>query len=456
MIRRIGQSILHYKNNELILYTTIKKSKPMEPNIISKKNTLVTKFIIMDLETIDINNKKIPYLLCWYDGKKSYSYFLDRPELILPKVNYFSSKLVSTKELDLELDNAIFNLIKNALQDISRRKYKNYRIYLHNFAKFDSTFLIKHLAVIGHCKPQIFKGRLISFSFSLFNSKIPLIFYDYYLLLPSSLKKLCDSFNISSDSTKGIFPFKLSDITYKGHFPEYKYFPSKLDILDYNKFKKNFVLPVPAGDGTNKIWNFKDESIKYCNLDCKSLYDILIKFNDLIFNRFKLNIRYYPTLPSLAFTIFRTHFLPLVEEKTAANAAKKYLIHSLTGKISKNIRQAYTGGAVDMYIPKPLPGTIIYSYDVNSLYPFVMKTFKYPIGSPTYFEGDINKIDKNAFGFFFCKIQAPENLNHPILQLHKRTKEGIRTIAPLGNWEGMYFSEELYNARKFGYKFEIV
>ena len=59
-------------------------------------------------------------------------------------------------------------------------------------------------------------------------------------------------------------------------------------------------------------------------------------------------------------------------------------------------------------------------------------------------------------GFFYCKRIAPDNLKHPILQVHIKTKDGIRTIAPLGTWEGMYLSEELYNAQNFGYKFEVL
>lgn len=79
-----------------------------------------------------------------------------------------------------------------------------------------------------------------------------------------------------------------------------------------------------------------------------------------------------------------------------------------------------------------------------------------PTGIPTYFEGDIRKIDSNAFGFFYCKIIAPDNLKHPIIQTHVKTGNVITTMAPLGNWEGMIFPEELINAEKYGYKFEIL
>jgi hypothetical protein len=140
----------------------------------------------------------------------------------------------------------------------------------------------------------------------------------------------------------------------------------------------------------------------------------------MIFELFKINLHKYPTLSSLAFAIFRTHFL------------RKDEIPQLSGKISKDIRQSYTGGAVDMYIPRPHKGVKIYCYDVNSLYPFVMKEFDMPIGKPIFFKGDIRSIEPNAFGFFYCEIIAPDNLEHPILQTHVKVNKGIRTIAPLG------------------------
>jgi len=107
-------------------------------------------------------------------------------------------------------------------------------------------------------------------------------------------------------------------------------------------------------------------------------------------------------------------------------------IPQLSGKIAKDIRQGYTGGAVDMYIPKPPKGAKIYCYDINSLYPYIMKEFDMPVGKPIYFEGDIRAIDREAFGFFYCEITAPDNIKHPILQTHVKTSGGLRTIAPVG------------------------
>jgi len=128
------------------------------------------------------------------------------------------------------------------------------------------------------------------------------------------------------------------------------------------------------------------------------------------------------------------------------------VIHQLSGNISRDIRLGYTGGSTDMFIPV---GENIHVYDVNSLYPFVMKQYPYPVGAPTYFEGNILLTDPIAFGFFYVDILTPDNLLHPILQIHYKTESGVRTISPLGSFSGWFFSEELYNAQKFGYKFII-
>jgi DNA polymerase type B, organellar and viral len=57
-------------------------------------------------------------------------------------------------------------------------------------------------------------------------------------------------------------------------------------------------------------------------------------------------------------------------------------IPQISGQIEKDIRQSYTGGACDMYIPSNEVGTELYAYDVNSLYPSVMLNSLMPIGHP--------------------------------------------------------------------------
>ena len=64
---------------------------------------------------------------------------------------------------------------------------------------------------------------------------------------------------------------------YIGQTPSLNYF-SNISQDTYNEYALEY----------NNNWNLRNETIKYCNLDCKVLYDILIKFNEFIFNLYKL------------------------------------------------------------------------------------------------------------------------------------------------------------------------
>lgn len=101
--------------------------------------------------------------------------------------------------------------------------------------------------------------------------------------------------------------------------------------------------------------------------DCLTLYQIISRFNDLMFNNLNIDMSKYPTISSLAMGLFRMYYLN--EESKAT---------MISGQVYKDIKQSYTGGAVDMYIPKNDPNEVIYGYDVNSLYPYVMANFPMP------------------------------------------------------------------------------
>ena len=417
--RELGKSIYTVINNQIVLQQIVKPSRPIKP--IKKESTINNKIITMDIETLLLDNSHVPYLLCWFDGINKFSYF----------INDFKD---------------INDLMINVINDLCISKYDNYKVYLHNLAKFDGIFLLKLLANLPYStkdlkvKPIIHNGRIISISLTYKHTVIE--FKDSYLLLLASLRKLGTSFNVPI--TKGIFPFKLNDLNYNGDYPDYSYFLD-LTLEEYNLNKNAFVR-----DGSN-IWNFRQESIQYCLIDCISLYQILIKFNNMIFDKWSLNINSYLTLPSFAFGLFRSKDIPKVTKDIDSK-----LIHQISGDVEKDIRSSYTGGAVDMYVPFNKIKEKLYCYDVNALYPFVMANNPMPVGPASYFEGDIRKYNPEAFGFFYCKITAPSNLKHPILQTHVKTKGGLRTMAALGQWESMIFSKEMDNAIKYGYKFEIL
>jgi hypothetical protein len=151
-----------------------------------------------------------------------------------------------------------------------------------------------------------------------------------------------------------------------------------------------------------------------------------------------------PTLASLAFGIYRTILVSLDTK-----------IPLISGNTFDFIKDGYTGEHVDVYKPY---GKKVHTYDVNSLYSSEMKNYPmatHPTGNPVYFEGDILSSSIKPFGIF--EVEVPTDLNVPILQIKYKTEKGeIRTISPLGRWSGVFFSEEIFNAMKYGYKFEVI
>lgn len=382
----------------------------------SKRNMYNSKnFITMDLETRVINEVMSSYCVSIYDGKVFKSFYL---------TDYSNEK----------------EMLRASILYLFKRKYHNHKIYLHNFSRFDSVFLLNVITDISNSvKPIIRDNNIINLRVD-FAEKYSLYFRDSLLLLPGSLRSLAKNFEVNN---KGLFPYKfvnnsLIPLNYVGIIPKIEFF-DKITIEEYELYCNNTKF-------NNNNWNLRTETIKYCELDCLVLYQILSKFSDNIFKLFRIDILRHSTLSSLAFAIYRTNYL---------KDAKIPLIH---GEIYNFIKQSYTGGSVDVYKPVNEAGEKVYRYDVNSLYPYAMKHFPMPTGNPTYFEGDILKTSEYSnkpYGIFEVDVVAPAIIKYPLLQTRIKTDNGYRTVAPLGKWSGVYFSDELYNASKYGYTFTI-
>lgn len=65
-----------------------------------------------------------------------------------------------------------------------------------------------------------------------------------------------------------------------------------------------------------------------------------------------------------------------------------------------------------------------------------------PVSNIHYFEGDIRSFYPEAFGYFYCKIKTPDYLDQPILQIYIQTNDGLRTVAGLGSYEDILFSQK--------------
>jgi DNA polymerase type B, organellar and viral len=417
--RVIGKNNLYIKNGEILVKSKELNAKSFNTVNTDKKLANFNNIMTIDIETVNLGSLK-PYLICGYNPSKSIMSYAENLS-------------------DIAINNMFNNFIKQLLS------YKKiHYVYAHNLSGFDGIFLLKHLITYPNAKvsPLIHNGKIISITFTVNegegeNKKVRTIkFKDSFLLLPLSLRQLCKSFSV--ENMKGYFPVLFSDVNYIGPIPHYRYWKD-VNLQQWHDLDSYY----------GEKWNFKEEAIKYCLTDCISLFQVILKFNELVFKEFSINIHSSLTLPSLSMNIYKALYMP------------ENSLYQLLGDADEDIREAYTGGAVDVYIPhnhNMAKDTFnkLYYYDVNSLYPYVMSTLPMPVGKPRPFNGDIRQIDPNAYGFFYCDITSPEYLEHPILQRRVKTSQGYRTIAGLGSWTGWITSVEFNRAIERGYVLVIV
>jgi hypothetical protein len=98
---------------------------------------------------------------------------------------------------------------------------------------------------------------------------------------------------------------------------------------------------------------------------------------------------------------------------------KQLSLHDFFSHLNLNPRDALFGGrtspAILYYETKN--GEKVCYHDVTSLYPFVQKTYEYPIQHPEIFRGVVcnTKNLNHVFGLIKCKILPPNNLLFPVL-----------------------------------------
>jgi len=295
----------------------------------------------------------------------------------------------------VDIQNNIHN-VKYFVEDVNTisfidemlEKYSDHHIYLHNFSKFDGIFLLKIITSISdNIKFLIRDNNLLTISLSFDvklddnSRKCTIHFHDSLLLLPSSLAKLAFNFGVEN---KGSFNF------------------SKINNATNNK----------------KLNMLREELLDYNKQDCLVLYQVMAKFAKQIFNLYSLNLTKYPTLSSLSFAIFRSNFLD--KEIIPISNINDYNF------ITESYRGGHSSQMLDVYRPYTKKGNKVYCYDINSLYPSVMASNDFPVGTPKYFTGPRDLQD--LFGFIKVNVTCPE-MFCPVLL----TKHNDKTIAPIGS-----------------------
>jgi hypothetical protein len=146
---------------------------------------------------------------------------------------------------------------------------------------------------------------------------------------------------------------------------------------------------------------------------------VVSTFVKTIHEKYKVNVLDYPTLPSVAFAIYRTHYI------------KDHKLGKISGRVYNDIKRGYYGGFVDVYQVK---SALTHSYDANSLYPYSMKNYPLPVGNPTFFTGNPKMLWPSFFGFAYVEVICPKSISKPILPHKHRNSDGsISTIYPVGS-----------------------
>ena len=167
---------------------------------------------------------------------------------------------------------------------------------------------------------------------------------------------------------------------------------------------------------------------KYLGLDVMSLFEVCKSFEKY------LEIDFFPlTIASLALYLYRRRF-------------QKYILFKPRPIVDEFISKAYAGGRVECFHPGEHEG--VYAFDVNSLYPSVMRNNKFPVGTPVV----ATTFHPEKVGVYHVRFNQ-ENRTIPPLLWEKNGRNGLEFIYC---GEGYFFNTEIQLALDNGIKVEII
>lgn len=352
-------------------------------------------FIVADTETVLINDVHVPYAVGFLVVKPD--------EDVCAKPNYsietyFSEDhIIVISEFKDRSNRMLFDFLERLEVVAAERKIRT--VYFHNFSRFDGILFLKYLASHGDkytFKPLMRDHRL------------------YDLAVYRGTKLL----------------FHLRD--------SLTLFPSKLEIL------AKTLCPQLGSKGSiqhdkvqvSNLLGMRDELLNYLKQDIRLLGGALQKGQEIYWTQYKVDIVNCLTSSALAMRIFRMCYYD----------PNHWPIHIPSRNEDTFIRRGYYGGHTDVYKPY---GENLYYYDVNSLYPYIMKTYHMPGGVPVW-NGNLEDMElSNLYGFMEAYVECPCTMSRPFLPYRDSNNT---LLFPTGKFIGVYYSEELIYARDLGYK----
>lgn len=171
-----------------------------------------------------------------------------------------------------------------------------------------------------------------------------------------------------------------------------------------------------------------DRYYKYLGLDVISLYQVCKSFERY------LEIDFFPvTIASLSLYLYRRKF-------------QKYILFKPRPVVDEFISKAYAGGRVEVF--QTGSHDHVNTFDMNSMYPAVMRNAKFPVGTPVV----AKTFHADKIGVYHVEFDQPDRSIPPILWEKNKTN-GLEFIY---QGEGHFFDAELRFAMENGVRIRII
>lgn len=289
-------------------------------------------------------------------------------------------------------------------------------IFAHFGGKFDFQFILKDLYFRSdtyYIDSMIPRGSgLLCFSVSTMKWVI-----NCSKISPKQIIKTIGNRSLIKDRTiefrdsSAFMPFSLASIT------ENFGVEHKKQTIDYDQIKE--VTP---------------ELLEYLEYDLKGLYQCIRKYYDWPVIK---AAGHASTVASQALKVYQT-FMP-------------HPIPSLKEDDDHFVRSSYFGGRTEIFKPffrQSDPYKLLKTYDVNSLYPYIMWQNEFP-GAPAF---ETKFYLENRAGFYDVDVYVPEHLYIPPLGTVYDPQGWGRFIFPTGTFRGKWSTIELNYAMTLGVK----
>lgn len=288
------------------------------------------------------------------------------------------------------------------LEFILKDKNNGLYIYGHYAGKYDALFILDEMAKQNFDKINGWKvgrildsaGRIICLEFVKFREK----FYK------QKNKMYSQRLSIKFADSYSLFPYSL------------------------DKVAKSMGVGAKSSHDHTKEFEFNEENIDYNYNDCMILYASLAKF----YTKYCTEVGCHLTMASAAMAMYRRFFQPEI-------------INGLSMEQENFVRKSYAGGRCEVFKMKAEDGVALNSYDVNSLYPYVMLQ-EMPNGVSYW----TNEYEPDKIGFYEIEADVPKDTYVPILY----TKlDGLKF--GVGKVTGIFDTAEIELAKKQGAKITV-